>query len=777
MTQKKPKILVVEDERIVAEDIKASLCNLGYTVTELVSSGEEALSSIESARPDLVLMDIMLRGSMNGIETAERIQTVCTLPIIYLTAYADGKTLDHAKRTEPFGYILKPFSDKELQSTIEMALYKYNLEAELKRSRTWLSTALNSIADAVITTDENGLVTMLNPAAEELTGWQADQIIGHALKDRFAVREEESGLKIQDLVRDMLTSQEQTRLLSNLVLSRKDGSEVFIEGSAAHLKNERNQVFGLILAFQDITVRRLAEKALRDSEEKFRAITASAQDAIVIIDNQGLISYWNPAAEKIFGYSYEEMYRQQMHPLILADDYIKHVTNGLLEYTISGQPPFISKILELDAIKKDGGDFPVELSLSLLKLKEEWHVLGIIRDISERKRLEEERKKMQDQLFQIQKMEAIGTLAGGIAHDFNNLLTAVCGQVDLAMSKLDESSPIFESFKHVMATCKSAAGLVRQLLLFSHKQPVVLSTLNLNMHIQEILSMIERIIGEDIVINTQFDEDLWSVRADYSNIEQLIMNLAINARDAMVDGGILTIKTDNVVLTDQDCQTKPDTRPGRYVRITVTDNGSGIDEKDLPHIFEPFYTTKPEGMGTGLGLAVVYGIMKKHKGWITVESELDRGSRFELMFPSTSQKDETKHKKIVSASALQGNGTRVLIVEDQENVREFTHTALIENGYQAMEAASVKEALHIFETQNGKFDIIFSDVVLPDKTGISLVEELLSLKPDLKILLSSGYTDERLQWPIIQERGFRFLKKPYMLNELLQALRDIIDQT
>jgi len=774
---KKTKILIVEDERIVAEDIKASLHNLGYIVSGLVPSGEEAILSVGKVPPDIILMDIMLRGPLTGIETAEKLRADYNIPIIYLTAYADSNTLDSAKRTEPFGYILKPFSDKELQSTIEMALYKYSLELELKKNRAFLFTALNSIADAVIITDEEGVISMMNPRAEVLLGCNADDAIGKKMKKFVQLVHEDTSERIADPVRNMLDKEVQTSLVPNLILTRKNGENVYVDESASRLKSEGGHFFGVIFAYHDITFRKQSEIALRDSEEKFRAITASAQDAIIIMDSDGYVSYWNPAAEKLFGYSIEETKGNKLHSLIMPDKYVKDHSQGLDEYKITGEGPFISKTLELEGRRKDGTHFPVELSLSLLKLKDEWHALGIVRDISERKKLEDEKQRVQDQFFQIQKMEAIGTLAGGIAHDFNNLLTAVCGHIDLALTKIDEQSPLFENFRQIMAACKSASGLVRQLLLFSHKQPVVLSTINLNMHIQEVLTMIERIIGEDIVIKTDFAQDLLSVQADYSNIEQVIMNLSINARDAMPDGGQLLFKTENIVLTEQDCKMLPEIKPGKFVQLTVSDQGLGIEHKDLPHIFEPFYTTKGDGLGTGLGLAVVYSIMKKHNGLITVSSELNKGTSFKLIFPATTKRDPIKIKETISLLTLQGDGKRVLIVEDQDSVREFARMALNDNGYVATEASSVKEAMEKFEKMQGKFDLVFSDVVLPDKTGIFLVEELLSFKPDLKVLLSSGYTDDRLQWPIIQKRGLRFLKKPYRLAELLQAVKDIFEQT
>ncbi|MEC4684134.1 MAG: GAF domain-containing protein [Nitrospirota bacterium] len=396
--------------------------------------------------------------------------------------------------------------------------------------------------------------------------------------------------------------------------------------------------------------------------------------------------------------------------------------------------------------------------------------------IMDRRQAEEEKGKIQAQLLQAQKMEAVGTLAGGVAHDFNNLLTAIRGYVDLVMMKVDESEPFYRNLKQIRNASMRAADLTRQLLLFSRKQPMEFIHLNINRTIDDLLKMLNRLIGEDIAIRTYPEPDIWMVRADPGSIEQVIMNLAGNARDAMPDGGSLTIRTENVLLDEEYCKVILEARPGRFVCLSVEDTGAGMNKKTVQHIFEPFFTTKEAGKGTGLGLSVVYGIVKQHEGWINVSSKSGLGSTFRIYLPASSVKSEDEARKENPVQKLQGSGERILLVEDEEGVRGFASEALRGSGYVVIEAANVQEALEIFEREKGDFHLILSDVVLPDNSGLHLVDQLLSYKPDLQVLLSSGYTDQKSQWRLIRERKFRFLQKPYALGDLLQAVKEVMEQ-
>ena len=410
--------------------------------------------------------------------------------------------------------------------------------------------------------------------------------------------------------------------------------------------------------------------------------------------------------------------------------------------------------------------------------EEIWRVVSIWKDITDRKSTEREKQKIQTQLLQSQKMQAVGLLAGGIAHDFNNILTAIQGSADLALLDVLPEDSVFKDLTDIKAAAESAAELTHQLLLFSRKHPIGLSSFNMNDCLKSLTKMIARLIGEDIKVDLDLQSDLWSTNADRSTMEQVLMNLVVNARDAMPEGGILTIKTKNTILTAKTCMQIEDSRPGRFIMLSIRDNGTGMKQSVITHIFEPFFTTKEAGTGTGLGLSVAYGIIKQHGGWINVESMAGKGSTFTIYLPVTaSQSEDEKPKERLSPSELRGCGERLLIVEDNKNVRDFAIDALQTSGYEVFSATNAKEALALFDSKQGDFDMVLCDVVLPDKSGIELVEELKSRKPVVRVLLGSGYMDQKSQWRLIQDRGLRFIRKPFSLVDLLGAVKDVISPT
>ncbi len=632
------------------------------------------------------------------------------------------------------------------------------------------------------------------------------------------------------------------------------------------------------------------EKAREDiceSEEKFRAIAHNAIDAIILMNNEECISYWNPAAEKIFGYQGEEAMGRQLHDFLAPKSYHDVFKKGFKSFKETGKGAFIGKSIEIRALRKGGAEFPVELSLSAIKLKGKWNALGIVRDISERKQTEEELRKlsaaveqsqisivitdargniefinrkftevtgytreevfgknvrilksgehptefyelfwniitsgkewqgefqnkrkdgqlywekvsispikntegvithffgvMEDiaeqkhlerQLIQAQKMEAIGSLAGGVAHDFNNLLGVIIGYSDFLLTRIDKQDQTGKFIEEIKKAGHRAASLTDQLLAFSRRQALQPEVLDLNRVVGDIEKMLRRLIGEDINLITDFGPELDPVKADRGQVEQVLMNLVINARDAMAGGGRITIKTENAAIDELYCKIYSYARPGRFVCLSVTDTGTGMDNETISHIFEPFFTTKKEGQGTGLGLSVIYGIVKQHEGWVNVYSEPGEGSVFRVYLTASPVSGEAGAEEEISLKELRGSGERVLLVEDEKMLCEFASGVLRENGYTVFAAKNAEEALNLFEREKGDFHILFSDSVLPDKTGIELVDQLLSRKPGLKVLMTSGYLDKKSQWTIIQEKGFNFIHKPYTLTGLLQALKE-----
>jgi signal transduction histidine kinase/CheY-like chemotaxis protein len=398
------------------------------------------------------------------------------------------------------------------------------------------------------------------------------------------------------------------------------------------------------------------------------------------------------------------------------------------------------------------------------------------RQEQERKRAEEEKKKIEAQLIQAQKMESIGTLTGGVAHDFNNILTTIQGYTQLAMVDLKEEDPLYGDLKEIQTASIRASNLTRQLLIFSRKQPMGLIPLNLNETVENLLNMLKRLIGEDITIQTELAPQLWTVMADPGNIEQVMMNLVVNAKDAMPKGGEIRIMTQNIDIDQRYCETYSYAMPGRFVYLSAEDTGTGMDSKILQRIFEPFFSTKEPGKGTGLGLSVVYGIVKQHEGWINAESEPGRGSVFKIYLPATSEKAQEKSKlRGIHLKDIRGKGERVLLVEDDDAIRKMAKKVFTYNDYNGFMVSNVKEAVEIFEREKGEFRLVISDVVLPDGDGLELVERLLSRNPRIQVLLSSGYTDIKSQWPIIQEKGYRFLQKPYSIEDLLRNIREVLE--
>jgi len=402
---------------------------------------------------------------------------------------------------------------------------------------------------------------------------------------------------------------------------------------------------------------------------------------------------------------------------------------------------------------------------------------GFITDITARKEAEQEKERMQALLLQAQKMEAIGVLAGGVAHDFNNLLTIIQGNAELAMMAADQAPEQASLLKKVVSAAEHGARLVRQLLVFSRKHPMQVASVNINSIVRDLLKMLGRLIGEDIVIESSLAPDLWTARCDETNIEQVIMNLAVNARDAMPDGGKLTIATSNVTLDADAPATMPDAKPGTFVRLAIADTGVGMDEEVLPRIFEPFFSTKEAGRGTGLGLSVVYGIVREHGGWIAIDSQPGQGTTFEVYLPASAPAPATTTRRAAVLGELKGNGERLLLVEDEAAVRDFASRALRHNGYDVIVAANAEEAEAIVGTERGTLDLIVSDVVLPGNSGLHLVDRLRTLQPTLRVLLTSGYVDRKSQWDVIRERDLPFLAKPYSLVALLQAVRRALAAT
>jgi PAS domain S-box-containing protein len=1248
-----PRILVVEDERIVARDIQLRLRRLGYEVVGATRSGEEAVRLTGELRPDLVLMDIRLDGATDGVAAAQEIHDRFQLPVVYLTAYADDDTLRRACVTEPFGYILKPFDERELRTVIEMALYKHRSDRKLRESERRYAVTLSSIGDAVIATDERARVRFINPTAATLTGWPPDRAAGRPLAEVFRIINEHTRQPAEDPAAKVLHTGATVGLANHTVLLSRDGREVPIDDCGAPILDDRGNLTGVVLVFHDISERREAARALETSEHRYRLLFERNMAGVLRNTLDGQILEVNDAFAWLLGYesveevrgrpvadhyhdpadreamlarlraervltNYELRLRRKdgrpvwvLANIILYDDeqgrpvvqgtviditdrreaaealtlfralidrttdaveVVDPRTGRLLDmnetaclahgYTREeylalsvwdldptfGQAGWADHVARLRAVgsltvgsrhrRKDGSTFPVEVNVTYIRLNRDYmvavvrdvtereraeaalrrtadllkavadgttdavfvkdragkyllfneaaarfvgkpvaEVLGkddtelfepqsarvvmdgdrrvmasghaetaeetltaagvtrtyqvtkapyrdeagnmiglvgisrditaqkraeqalrdseqrfrtfvdhatdafllhddrgvildvnqqaceslgysreelvgktpldfnpdvdqarldeiqrrldagdlittdrrhrrkdglifpveirirpfweggrrfgvaLVRDITERKRADDalrrseetlrraqaighvgswlfevdegmfvgsdegnrmcgwgpgphraeellaivhpddlprmqaawqatlaggpyeiehrlvvggqvvwvsvraepeadpsgrvvritgvtqdvtERRRLEEQLRQAQKMEAVGQLAGGVAHDFNNLLTVINGYSELVFEGLPPGDPARDLLDQIKRAGERSAGLTRQLLAFSRRQVLSPQVLDLNAVVADAEKLLRRLIGEDVRLTTDLAPGLGAVRADPGQIEQVLLNLAVNARDAMPTGGRLTVATRNVELGDDFTRTHPDARPGRYVLLAVSDTGCGMTAEVKPRIFEPFFTTKGPGKGTGLGLATVYGIVQQSDGWVEVESEPGAGATFRMYLPRV-ERASGAWKLEPRVPTLPHGTETVLVVEDEDGVRALTQRILRRCGYTVLEAANGEEAMRVAAGHGGPIHLLVTDVVMPGPGGPVVAEWLTAERAGLRVLFMSGYTDDAVVRHGVLHASANFLQKPFSPVALAHKVREVLD--
>jgi PAS domain S-box-containing protein len=518
----------------------------------------------------------------------------------------------------------------------------------------------------------------------------------------------------------------------------------------------------------DITERLQAEKAIRESEQRFQLIARATNDAVWDRDLAASRIWWNEGLKTIFGYASDESTAaaQWWYDRIHPDDRDRVVAG--LNAVIDGGGQYWSDEYRF---RRADDTFVHVFDRGYVILDERGkpvRMIGAMMDVTERKRLEE-------QLRQSQKMEAIGRLAGGVAHDFNNLLTVITGYSELIM--LDSggpTDPVYHKAEEIKKAADRAASLTRQLLAYSRQQVLAPKVLNLNNVVTDMEKMLRRLIGEDIEFATRLDPNLRLVTADPGQIEQVIMNLAVNARDAMPTGGRMTIRTANVEIDEAYAWAHADVQPGAYVLLAVSDTGVGMSDEVRAHLFEPFFTTKEQGKGTGLGLATVYGILKQSGGHIDVETAPGAGTTFKVYLPQVLETAKGDAREALASHLAAGSET-VLLVEDEEMVRSLTRAILQKNGYKVLEASHGAEAIRLCEQHHGPIHLVVTDVVMPQLNGHELYQRLLRLRPNLKALFISGYTGESVAQLGVLTEGSEFLQKPFRPDTLVRKVRKMLD--
>ena len=634
------RILLVEDEPLVALDVQRQLTALGYTLAGTVRTGSDAIAKALALEPDLILMDVKLEGELDGVEAARRIRSQVPVPILFVTGCTDVETVDRAKRTEPMGYLVKPFERHELWSAIEVALYKHRTEAKLRALERWTAMTLKSLGDGVLTLDLNGAISSINPRACQIVGWTEAEALGRPAEEVFPLVDLASGDPVEPPFRRVLAEGLLIELDEGLGVVSRDGDVIPVGDSAAPLRDERGDVTGVVVVFRDISKQHAAESEVRELEE-----------------------------------------------------HLRHT----------------------------------------------------------------------------RKLEAVGKLAGGVAHDFNNMLSAIMGFTELAMDLADEGSELREYLGYVSEAATSAAGLTRQLLAFGRRQVLRPTPLDMIRRFEVLVPLLERLIGDHIRLELDVAPDLPPVYFDRAQLEQVLTNLVVNARDAMPTGGAIRVAARAVLVDDSRKAFGVVGAEGDYVQVEVADEGPGVPAALRQQIFEPFFTTKPEGVGSGLGLATVLGIMRQSGGFVTLAPDAPTGGAvFRLYLPVATEVDAPPPEPSVSGLTL-GQGT-VLVVEDEPLVRQLANDCLALAGYDVLVAPDPNAALAALDAHTGPIDALVTDVEMPHMQGGDLAARVSARHPGSIVVYMSGYAPSTTA---ATPRGY-FLPKPFTPRALAQVVADAL---
>ena len=945
------RIMIVEDERIVAKDLQFRLQGLGYEVAAMASEGHDAVAKASSSRPNLVLMDIRLENGMDGIQAAEQIRNELDIPVVFLTAYADQATLARAKITEPFGYILKPFEERELQSTIEIALYRHKAEQKLRDSERRYRSLVDNSQGLIWTHDLDGKILSINPAAAHLLGYEPREVVGHNLSEfmptefhatledylaRVQEQENDSGslqvltragdtrilqyrnvwhdepgrppyilahaadvtdrMRVEQVLRDQnayLTALHETTLGLMSRLELEDLLEQIITRAAALVGTEHGYVFllspqrdiedeqemvmrvgigayngfkgtkanrgvglagtvwqtgeplvvddyrnwsgRLALSSRDI-LRAVAgvplksgtqtvgviglaylEEGRRFDKDEMQALTRFAELAAIALDNARL--YQATQSELGERKRAEEQLRS-------AENFLNTVVNNIphmifvkdaqdlrfVRFNQAGEE-LVGMTTGAMLGKSDYDLFPEEeaaffekkdretlASGKMLDISEEpldtpsgrrylhtkkipvldtdgqpKYLLGISEDITEHKLEQERQRALERKLQETQKLESLGVLAGGIAHDFNNLLVSILGNVGLVLVDLESDSPVREPVEQIKVAAQRAADLTRQMLAYSGKGRFVMQRINLNSVITEITQLLQVSINKNAQLRFDLMPNLPPIEGDVTQVRQVLMNLIVNASDAIGERAGTIGLTTGIVQADHEYLSNsfmaPDLPEGHYAFVEVTDNGQGMDKETQAKIFDPFFTTK--FTGRGLGLAAVLGIVRGHGGTIKVYSEIGQGSVFRVLFPIKDAPHDTE-KPTTEILKQKGNGT-VLVIDDEEVVRNVTKRMLSRLGYTPLVAEDGPVGLAVYEKHKDQIVCILLDMTMPRMSGEETLVHLKKVNPDVRVLLMSGYSEQEASNRFNGKGVGAFMQKPYTPQDLQEKLDEILE--
>ena len=796
------KILIIDDNPNNLRMVSDFLENSDFAVL----AAEDGQSGIERAKyavPDVILLDARMPG-IDGFETCRRLKSLAetaNIPVIFMTTLSDTKNKVQAFQAGAVDYITKPFQKEEVLTRLMVHLRIRELNAQLSRSNETLEHRVAKRTEQLV--QANGeLERKIIEHRKTLEALQTSErkfkaifdqsvhFIGYIGLDGKVLQANQTALdfidqsisdvkdvpfwetawwshssKLQNKLRDAINRAAYGEWVSFEVTHRSANDMVgYFDFSIKPIRDEFGRTFMLAAEGRNITELKEANQALTEAKNYLDKIINSVADPIFVKNRDHKWVMINDAFCNFLGFPRERLIEQSDYDFFPKSEAIVFWEKDEQVFT-SGE-----ENINEETITAAGGEIRTIVTKKTLYRdeKDNLFIVGIIRDITEQKMIEA-------QLRQAVKMEAIGTLAGGVAHDFNNLMTAVIGYSTLFLQTMPDDAPLRKDIEQIKKAGERAANLTQQLLAFSRKQVVQPQVLNLNGVLKEIQKMLERLIGEDIELESRYAPELWRVLSDPTLIEQVIINLAINARDAMPRGGKLTIETLNTQLDKAYTRHHIELMPGDYVMMAVSDNGIGMDKETQSHIFDPFYTTKAKGKGTGLGLATVYGIVKQTGGHIMVYSEPGQGTTFKIYLPKA-EGDENIAQSEIRHKPIAGGRETIFVVEDDDTVRMLTKEILRSYGYNVVEASNGPEALEIAKGRQDPVDMLVTDVVMPEMGGRQVAEAFVALFPAMKVMYISGYTDDAIVNHGVLESGVHFLQKPFAPQALAEKVRHILDE-